>query len=151
MLAATRTSGRKRQAKILFVTGPIKEDLALSKKCCQGADRMWKRRRNAEALDAALAVPTACCFIPKTGTKKQRMNTAVKKVMNKVYSNQLPKETKAGLLLASIEDGTMYGDSGKAAVRDMATAIGRDLYSPYRVAWAMAESGSLSGENLSQL
>eukprot|EP00978_Attheya_sp_CCMP212_P032312 scaffold125609_cov40-Attheya_sp.AAC.1 len=68
---------------------------------------------------------TAECFIQTTGTKKQRMNAAVKKVMNQVYSNQLPRETKAGLLLSSLEDGTIYGDTGKHAVKDMVIAIGR--------------------------
>eukprot|EP00978_Attheya_sp_CCMP212_P005426 scaffold12188_cov82-Attheya_sp.AAC.2 len=152
MLVAPRTSGRKRHAKVLFVPGPTKEDLALAEKCRQGAHRMmWETRHNTAALDAVLAVPTAECFIPTTGTKKQKMNAAVKKVMNQVYSNQLPRETKAGLLLSSLEDGTMYGESGKHAVKDMVIAIGRGMYSPYKVAWAMAENPSLSGTNIDQL
>eukprot|EP00978_Attheya_sp_CCMP212_P028694 scaffold99850_cov37-Attheya_sp.AAC.1 len=59
MLVAPRTSGRKRHAKVLYVPGPTKEDLALAEKCRQGAHHMWETRRNAAALDAVLAVPTA--------------------------------------------------------------------------------------------
>jgi hypothetical protein len=124
MLVAPRKSGRKRNAKVFFVPGPTKEDLAFSEKCRQGANRAWERRRNTAALDAVLAVPTASCFIPTTGTKRQKAIAGVRHVMNKVYSNQLPKETKAGLLLSMVEDGGMYGNSGKQAVKDLATAIG---------------------------
>ena len=107
MLAAPRRSGRKRKAKVFFVPGPTKEDLAFAEKCRQGAVRSWKRRRNIAALDVALAVPTACSFIPRNGTKRQKVITAVRKVMNEVYSKQLPEVTKARLLLASIVDGTI--------------------------------------------
>jgi hypothetical protein len=133
------------------VPGPTKEDLAFSEKCRQGANRAWERRRNTAALDAVLAVPTASCFIPTTGTKRQKAIAGVRHVMNKVYSNQLPKETKAGLLLSMVEDGGMYGNSGKQAVKDLATAIGRGNYSPYRVAMVMAGSPSLSGTNAEQM
>ena len=151
LLSNMRSSGRKRKPKIIFQPGPTKEDLAFAEKRRLGAHQMWERRRVNELLAKTLPTPNepsiTTIIIPKTGTKKQKMNMAVKKVMNTVYSNQMPRETKAGLLLSSLEDGTMYGESGKQAVKDMVTAIGRSLYSPYRVAWAMAENASLSSKN----
>eukprot|EP00978_Attheya_sp_CCMP212_P009207 scaffold21733_cov53-Attheya_sp.AAC.2 len=49
--------------------------------------------------------------------------------------------------------GPFMGRSdGQNRVKDMVTEIGQDIYSPaYRIPWAMAESASLSGNNLEQL
>jgi hypothetical protein len=156
---ASRKSGRARKKKERFEPGPSKKQLLFAEKRQQGALKQWEKQRVVNKNSARFLVTTPPAIItspniirlPTKGTVEERLAKGIESVVKGTLPQQMPRKKKARMILMGLRNGSIYGKDGQYEIKEMVRQMGRDIYSPYRIAWAMAESASLSGKNVEQL